>query len=217
MNRDVEPKAPAELFNDSINRATLRQLSIVDLIDRAATLSSVDQKQLAVELYKTWMAYNADHSFLHAVYFNYGVALMAVGDRVGAINAYRESIRLKPDFYAPYINLGGALEECGQAGMAVTQWLEVVNNLSTTNGESIFHKTTALHEIARILENSHKDSAAEDALKQSLDIKLNQPDATLDFASSAAVQMAGDRRVGSRQSKRSADWHFTAVARISGR
>jgi len=179
MTRDVEPKAPVELFNDSINRATLRQLSIVDLIDRAATLSSVDQKQSAVELYKTWIAHNADHSFLHAAYFNYGVALMAVGDRVGAINAYRESIRLKPDFYAPYINLGGALEECGQAGMAVTQWLEVVNNLSTTNGESIFHKTTALHQIARILENSHKDSAAEDALKQSLDIKLDQPDAII--------------------------------------
>src|SRR5215469_10624700 len=179
MRRDTESKASVDLFAASVHRATSGQLSIPDLFDCTATLTSLGQKQSAVELYKTWIAHNADDKLLHAAYFNYGVALMAVGDRVGAINAYRESIRLKPDFYAPYINLGGALEECGQAGMAVTQWLEVVNNLSTTNGESIFHKTTALHQIARILENSHKDSAAEDALKQSLDIKLDQPDAII--------------------------------------
>jgi predicted O-linked N-acetylglucosamine transferase (SPINDLY family) len=108
---------------------------------------------------------------------------MAVGDRAGAINAYRESIRLKPDFNPPYINLGGALEECGQTGMAVTQWLEVVNNLSAVNGDSVVHKTTALHEICRVLEEAHKDSAAEDALKQSLDIKLNQPEAIVHWIS----------------------------------
>src|SRR6516165_6712397 len=177
MHRDIESKAAVDSFSESIKLASLRQLPIVDLIDCAARLTSVGQEQSSAELYKTWIAHNADNDLLHAVYFNYGVVLMAVGDRAGAINAYRESIRLKPDFYPPYINLGGALEECGQTGMAVTQWLEVVNNLSAVNGESVVHKTTALHEICRVLEEAHKDSAAEDALKQSLDIKFNQPEA----------------------------------------
>jgi predicted O-linked N-acetylglucosamine transferase (SPINDLY family) len=177
MIGDIEAKASADLFTDSLHRATSRRLSIVDLINCAATLASTHQIQSALELYKTWIAHNADHILLHAVYFNYGVVLMAVGDRAGAINAYRESIRLKPDFSPPYINLGKALEDCGQAGMAVAQWLEVVNHLSAINGESVFHKTTALHALARIFENSHKDSAAEDALKQSLQIKLDQPEA----------------------------------------
>jgi predicted O-linked N-acetylglucosamine transferase (SPINDLY family) len=183
MHRDIESKITVDLFAESIKLATLRQLPIVDLINCAARLTSVDQKQSSVELYKTWIAHNADDKLLHAVYFNYGVALMAVGDRTGAINAYRESIRLRPDFYPPYINLGGALEECGQTGMAVTQWLEVVNNLSAVNGDSVVHKTTALHEICRVLEEAHKDGAAEDALKQSLDIKLNQPEAIVHWIS----------------------------------
>jgi predicted O-linked N-acetylglucosamine transferase (SPINDLY family) len=178
MIGDIETKAPADLFTDSIKRATSRQLSIVDLIKCAEMLVSTDRNR-SVELYKTWIAHNDDHTLLHAVYFNYGFALMAVGDRVGAINAYRESIRIKPDFYPPYINLGRALEDCGQAGSAVAKWLEVVNHLSAINGESVFHKTTALDELARVLENLHKDSAAEDALKQSLDIKLNQPEAII--------------------------------------
>jgi predicted O-linked N-acetylglucosamine transferase (SPINDLY family) len=176
MHRDTESKNTVDLFAESIARAASRELPIVDLINRATTLTSVDQKQAAVELYKTWIAHNADHKLLHAVYFNYGVALMVVGDRAGAINAYRESIRLKPDFCPPHINLGGALEQCGQTGMAVTQWLEVVNSLSAVNGESVLHKTTALHEICRMLENAHQDSAAEDALKQSLDLRSNQPE-----------------------------------------
>jgi predicted O-linked N-acetylglucosamine transferase (SPINDLY family) len=183
MRRDIEPKTAADLFAETMTRATLQQLPIVELIGCAARLTSVDQKQSSVELYKTWIAHNADNKLLHAAYFNYGVTLMAVGDRAGAINAYRECIRLKPDFYPPYINLGGALEACGQTGMAVTQWLEVVNNLSAVNGESVVNKTTALHEICRVLEAAHKDSAAEDALKQSLDIKLKQPQAIVHWIS----------------------------------
>ena len=178
MISDIGTKAPADLFTDSIKRATSRQLSIVDLINCAEMLASTDQNRSA-ELYKTWIAHNDDHMLLHAAYFNYGGALIAVGDRVGAINAYRESIRLKPDFYPPYINLGKALEGCGQADMAAAQWLEVVNHLSAVNGESVFHKTAALDELARIFENSHKDSIAEDVLKESLDIKLNQPEAII--------------------------------------
>jgi len=179
MLRDAESKISTDLFTESLGRAATRQLPIVDLISSATALTRINQKQSAVELYKTWIAHNADHKLLHAIYFNYGVALKAVDDRAGAINAYRESIRLKPDFHPPYINLGGVLEDCGQAGIAVAQWLEVVNNLSTINGESVVHKTKALHEIGRVLEAAHKDNEAEEALKQALDIKSNHLEAII--------------------------------------
>ena len=179
MLPDAESKISTDLFTESLGRAATRQLSIVDLISSATALTRINQKQSAVELYKTWIAHNADHKLLHAIYFNYGVALKAVDDRAGAINAYRESIRLKPDFHPPYINLGGVLEDCGQAGIAVAHWLEVVNNLSTINGESVVHKTKALHEIGRVLEAAHKDNEAEEALKQALDIKSNHLEAII--------------------------------------
>jgi predicted O-linked N-acetylglucosamine transferase (SPINDLY family) len=176
MIQTVGLKAGTELFNDSVNQAVLRQLSIVDLFKYAATLAALDQKQLAIDLYKTWTAYNADNSLLYAAYFNYGVALMDVRDSAGAINAFRESIRLKPDFHQPYINLGRALEDSGQAGQAVSQWLALVNNLAAINGDSVMHKVTALQQIGRVLEATNTHNAAEDALKQSIDLNVHQPE-----------------------------------------
>jgi predicted O-linked N-acetylglucosamine transferase (SPINDLY family) len=173
----VELKAGTELFNDSISKAVSRQLSVVDLFKCAATLESLEQNQLAVELYKTWIAHNADNGLLYAVYFNYGVALSASRDNAGAINALRECVRLKPDFHSSYVNLGRALEDSGQRDQAVTQWLSLVNNLSTVNGNSISHKVTALQQMARVLENARNDAAAEDALKQCLDIDVHQVEA----------------------------------------
>jgi len=102
----VDLNPATELFNDSVKRAVARQLSVVDLFNSTATLASYDQKQLVIELYKTWIAYNADNALLYAVYYNYGVAFTDMRDRAGAINALRECVRLKPDFHASYINLG---------------------------------------------------------------------------------------------------------------
>jgi len=42
MISDIETKAPADLFTDSIKRATSRHLSIVDLINCAEMLASID-------------------------------------------------------------------------------------------------------------------------------------------------------------------------------
>lgn len=176
MIQAIGLNAGTELFNDAVNQAVSRQLSIVELFKRTATLAELDQKQLAVDLYKTWTAYNADNSLLYAAYFNYGVALMAVRDSAGAINAFRESIRLKPDFHQPYINLGRALEDSGQAGQAVSQWLALVNSLAAVNGDSVMHKITALQQIGRVLEATNTHNAAEDALKQSIDLNVHQPE-----------------------------------------
>jgi len=174
----AQSDAVTQIFNDALSKAVSRQLAIVDLFKCAGMLESFGQKQLAAELYKTWIAYNGENSLLYAVYYNYGVVLSAVQDKAGAINAFRECVRMKPDFYPSYVNLGRSLEDCGQTGQAVTQWLALVNHLSAVNGDALVNKLTALQQIGRVLEAALSDSAAEDALKQSLDLNPHQPEVT---------------------------------------
>lgn len=174
LSQPAELNAATHLFQDALNRAISHQLPIADLINCAAQLESFGQKQFVADLYKTWIAHNSGDSLLHAVYFNYGVILADIGDRAGAIIAFQECIRLRPDFRPSYINLGRVFEDSGQTGAAVTQWLKLVQDLSAINGQSVAHKVTALEQIARVLEAAINDAPAEDALKQSLDINPHQ-------------------------------------------
>ena len=173
----------AEMFKRWLMLAQSRQLTIVDLFNAAATLQSLGQRIAAADLYKAWIAFNGDSEVLYAVYFNYGVALTEAQDRPGAINAFREAIRLKPDFAPPYINLGRVLEDSGQAGAGVAQWMELAKVLSAVNGESVSHKVTAYHQMARVLESLDRDPAAEETLRQSLDINKHQVEALQHYIS----------------------------------
>jgi predicted O-linked N-acetylglucosamine transferase (SPINDLY family) len=170
----VDFKTATDLLKESIRRAISHELSIADLINCATQLDSSGHKQFVAELYKTWIAHNSGDNLLHAAYFNFAVVLADLGDRPGAINALQECIRLKPDFYASYINLGRLFEDSGQPGAAVTQWLKLVQNLAVVNGETVAHKISALEQIARVLESANSDAPAEDALRQSLDINPHQ-------------------------------------------
>ena len=117
------------------------------------------------------------------VYFNYGVTLNDLGDRVGAINAFRTSIRIKPEFEPPYINLGRALEDTGQTGAAVAEWMKLINKLGGVTGDTVAHKLTAMHQAARVLEGMSSDTTAEEVLRQSLEIDRRQPEALQHFVS----------------------------------
>jgi predicted O-linked N-acetylglucosamine transferase (SPINDLY family) len=148
----------------------------MELFAEAERLERLQEPQKVADLYKGWIAANPTSPVLHAVYFNYGVTLSRAGDKAGAINAFRDGIRLKPDFYPPYINLGRVLEDSGQLGPAVGQWMALVNHLPTVNGDNVRHKLMALQQLGRVLEGAYQDGPAEDALKQSLDINVMQPE-----------------------------------------
>jgi predicted O-linked N-acetylglucosamine transferase (SPINDLY family) len=153
----------------------LKQCSLTEAIGRAESLA-VPDAAAAAAIYRDWIAYHPADPLLHAAYFNYGVALSRAGDPSGAINATRESLRVKPDFYAAYINLGRLLEDTGQKGEAVSEWLGLVKRLAEINGDSVKNKLSALQQIGRVLEGLNVDAAAEDALKQALDISVAQPE-----------------------------------------
>jgi predicted O-linked N-acetylglucosamine transferase (SPINDLY family) len=152
----------------------VKHLSIVDLFSEAQRLDNASQPHQAADLYKVWIARNPASQLLHAVYFNYAVVLSRLGDKAGAINVLRECIRMKPDFYPPYINLGRALEDTGQLGTAITEWLALVNTLAVVNGDAVKHKLMVLQQLGRVLEGVHRDTAAEDVLRQSLETNQNQ-------------------------------------------
>jgi predicted O-linked N-acetylglucosamine transferase (SPINDLY family) len=152
------------------------QLSITELIECAEKLRVLGQPQRAAEVYKVWVAYNPDHPLVYAMLFNYGMSLSDAGDPAGAINTLRESIRLKPDFYRAYINLGRLMEDQGHTPRAVAQWISLVDSLPVVNGDAVAHKTTALKQIGRLLETNFRDAQAEDALRQCLEINIDQPE-----------------------------------------
>ena len=148
LKSPVGLEAIAEVFNRWAGLARLKQLPIADLFGAAAQLQAVGAKRLVADLYKLWIAYNPENPALYAVYFNYGVALTDLRDHAAAINAFRQGIRLKPDFHPPYINLGRALEDSGQGGRggrAVDGAL--LKRLAAITGESVVHKITALQQI----------------------------------------------------------------------
>ena len=149
-------------------------LSVAQLFGQATAFQNSGRRDHAIALYAAWTASNPDHPLLFAVMFNYGVALNDNKDLAGAITAFETAIRLKPEFSPPYINLGRAYEDSGEAGKAVQQWMALASNLSAVTGETISHKFTALQQMARVLESANTDAAAEDALKQSLDLRPHQ-------------------------------------------
>ncbi len=169
----VSPEA-AQFYQDCLGKAFAQQLSIVELINGASRLAAFGHKELVAELYKTWIAHNGDNDAVHAAWFNYGVVLNELKDSAGAINAFQIVIKLKPDFHGGYINLGRALEDAGKAGAGVTHWLKLIQNLSAVTGDTVAHKLTAFEQTGRVLEANFRDAAAEDALRQSLDINKHQ-------------------------------------------
>ena len=163
-------------FVEAVKRAASREMHITELLEAAEKLKSSGAKQQGADLYKAWIAYHPDDPLLYAAYFNYGVSLSEVPDQAGAVIALREAIRLKPDFFPPYINLGGILDQLGQGDRAVAGWMSLVGALPAVTGDAVVYKAMALKQIGRVLEVANSDHAAEDALRQSLEINQDQPE-----------------------------------------
>ena len=150
---------------------------IPDLFRAAEALEAGGKAADAVELYKRWIALNPEDPHLAAALFNMAVVAQRAGDGFGAINALRQAIRINPDFHPPYINLGRLLEDHGEAGQGVSQWLALASRLAAVNGPALRHKLMALQQVGRVLEFNHVDGAAEDALRQAIDLQPDQPQA----------------------------------------
>ena len=151
--------------------------AIAALFRDAEYIEKTEGAASAASLYKRWIALNPDDPQLAAAHFNMAVVAQRGGDAFAAINALREALRIDPEFHPSYINLGRALEDLGQTGAAVSQWLALVNRLPALNGPALRHKVMALHQLGRVLEFNHADAPAEDALRQAIDLSPGQSQA----------------------------------------
>ena len=176
--------------HESIARAAARDLSVMELIQGAEALRAQGDMPAVIELYDTFVAHNADHPLLYAVLFNMGVTLTDAGDVARARAALERALEIKPDFHPAHINLGRLYERLGGQDLAVAQWSRMVMLLSQVTGSAISHKTMALNQMARVLESTHSDAAAEDTLRQSLEIDPTQREAAQHLVAARQRQCA---------------------------
>jgi predicted O-linked N-acetylglucosamine transferase (SPINDLY family) len=161
----------------ALTQATEGRLSVLDLTKAAQALRDAEGLTAVRSLYQAWIDRHHDDPLLYAVLFNFSVVLTDLGDLTAARAGLERAIALKPDFMPPYINLGRLLERQGAPDQAVQQWMAVVQQLGAVNETAILHKTTALNQMARLLEARHQDEAAESMLRQSAEIDVTQREA----------------------------------------
>ena len=154
----------------------MRDLSVADLIKAAEMRRASLGVASALDLYDAWIAQNGEHPLLYAVRFNLSVLLTEVGELDRARAQLEAAVIASPTFIPAYINLGRVYERMGSTSLAVMQWSSAVDRLSAVNGQAISHKTTALNQMARVLESSNQDAAAENTLRQSLELDPGQPE-----------------------------------------
>jgi predicted O-linked N-acetylglucosamine transferase (SPINDLY family) len=151
-----------------------RDFSVSDLIRTAEALKLNGQKNSVEMLYRTWVEHNQDHPLLYAILFNYSVVLSDENKLDEAQSTLEKAIALNADFMPAYINLGRIYERKGRVGLAIIEWSMAIDRMAAVNGPAITHKTTALNQSARALEQANKDEAAEQLLAQSLEIDPRQ-------------------------------------------
>jgi predicted O-linked N-acetylglucosamine transferase (SPINDLY family) len=165
-----------------MNRALLEQpetgrLGVLDLIRAADRLRAESGLLGVLKLYETWIGANPGNPLLYAVLFNFSVAQMDAGELEAARQSLERALALNPDFMPAYINLGRLFERQGNLKEAAIRWSAALERMTAVNGQAVAHKTTALNQIARIMEDSQQDETAEAMLRQSLDLDRTQREA----------------------------------------
>ena len=111
-----------EVFLTAVRKAISQDLSVADLFGVTEQLKAAGENGLALQLYDIWIGQNASNPLLHAVRFNYGVALSDDGKLERARDVFLDAIRTNPEFIPPYINIGTLYERLGQLDQSIAQW-----------------------------------------------------------------------------------------------
>ena len=152
-------------------RIETREMDVVGLINAASQLTAAGQGELAVHLYKLWLAANPDNPVRYAAAFNCGSHLLSNGDLEGAKEFLGRAVAANPDFFPARLNLANAHERLGAGDLAQAEWQQVIAQLASVTRENVSLKVQALKNIAR---TSRGTEAAEEALKQAIELDPTQ-------------------------------------------
>lgn len=167
----------SDLLSEALRRSEGRNLSVLDLIRVAEELKGLGDVPGVLRLYRSWIDCNGDNPLLYAVLFNMAVAMTDAGEFEAARECLEQAASISPAFMPAHINLGRIYERQGNAAAAVMQWSTVSEGLAAIDGTGITHKTTALNQIARVLEERNQHEPAESALRRSVEIDPRQREA----------------------------------------
>lgn len=149
--------------------AQLQAFSFAQLV-QAIELLGADRGSSAIALYRDWIALQpATAPLLGPAWFNLGVELAHAGLTADAIVAYRQALALQPSLHPAAINLGLALEQCGDPQAALGCWEAALQPDAA--------RIALTNQRARLLETSGRFDEAEQALRKSLLVDPHQPDA----------------------------------------
>ncbi len=163
-----------DILSPALIQAMAGGLNVPDLIRTVETLRQSGQHASVEACYAAWIERNPNDTLLYAILFNYSVVLADAGKLDPARTCLERAIALNPDFMPAHINLGRVLERQGKIGLAVVQWSAALARMAAVNGAAITHKTTALNQCARALEAANQDEAAENMLRESLELDRDQ-------------------------------------------
>ncbi len=169
---------PVAVIQAVFQRARQQQLPLAELIQTVERLSSLGASAPALDLYKTWIAFNDKNPMVHVASFNYAVMLNQTGDAAGAIQALKATIAYKSDFAPAHINLGRVYEDCQMVGRAVEQWRNFANTSNEITAERLSFRLMALKHMGRVLETSGLLEEAEAVLWLAIELDPSKQDAS---------------------------------------
>lgn len=100
------------------------QLSLIGLFGAAQQLNERQQPERSVALYRLWLQHTQS-PVAYAAHFNLAITLANLKDNVGAEQAYRSAIAIRPDFLEAHLNLGRLLEPVGRPEEDSAMWRQV--------------------------------------------------------------------------------------------
>jgi predicted O-linked N-acetylglucosamine transferase (SPINDLY family) len=166
--------APA--FLDAVAAVTGGDLPLSALVAAAEALVAAGRGAEAVQLYRVWLGFNAEHPDAYAARFNLGVAADALGARDLAEEALRGAVQARPDFLPAHLNLGSLLERKGDPAAALAAWAAVIERTPQVIGETVDHKVHALKQMGRLMSELKLQEPAQTALQAAAELRADQPE-----------------------------------------
>lgn len=149
--------------------------SVAELVAQTQLLQDQGQQEQASTVYSTWLAHVPADKMRHAVLFNHGALLQALGRMDDAVRTYTECLALAPAFGHAYVNLGLLYEKLGRTDAALQVWSQYLGQRMLKDVPDTELLCTALNHIGRVHENSKHYDLAERALEESLRLNPKQP------------------------------------------
>jgi predicted O-linked N-acetylglucosamine transferase (SPINDLY family) len=168
-------------FLTALKSVTARTLPLAGLVAAGGRLADAGEPALAEQLYKVWIGLNADDPHVFIAQFNASGLMTAAGDLDGSIAMLEAAIAANPDFLPAYVNLGGLYERQGQVDRGVSLWAQAAARPIDPTGTNVGYVIAALKQMGRVLGENQRLAAAEQALRQCLDLRPEQRDVAEQF------------------------------------